>query len=59
MRVTDPAIRPDPFIRFLLNGWSATFGDRPGHPAAMLQVFVGSINYSIHFLGRNVAFYDL
>jgi hypothetical protein len=49
----------NPLIRFLLDGRSAPFGDRPRHSAAVLQTLIGGIDNGIHFLGSDVALNNL
>ena len=49
----------NPRVRFLLDGWSAFFRDRPRYSASVLQMFVRGVDDDIHRFDGDVALYDL
>ena len=59
MRVRDEPCCWIQAFAFLLDRSSAFFRDRPGHTAAMLQMFIRRVDNGIHFFNRDVALNDL
>jgi hypothetical protein len=52
-------MKPDPFIRLLLDFWSPFAGDYACHPAPVLQLGIGSVYDCIHLFLSDIPLYNL
>ncbi len=56
--VADRPMLADPSVAFALDGFPTLTGNRPGHPAAVLELTVGGVDNRLHGFEGQVALND-